>query len=130
MPEATPAVPGQDQQQAPLGHSSITGPTPNKGYEAAAKQRLGVVLKQLTGMLDLVGPTSDIGKKVLKWISEMSKMVQPGEVSQASERSQIERMALQNTQQGQNVAQMRGGAQQPQQGQPQQAQPPQPGAMQ
>lgn len=119
----TPAQAAPEQpQQPPFGQSSVTGPTPNKGYEAAAKQRLGLVIKQLTDMLQMTGATSDLGKEILKWISGMSKHVQPGEVSPASERSNIERMAMQNAQQGSQVSQQRmqgqppAGGQQPMQG--------------
>lgn len=113
MPDTPAPGASEPQQQTPFGQSSITGATPNKGYEAAAKQRLGLVIKQLTDMLQMAGATTDLGKDILKWINAMSKHVQPGEVSPASERNNIERMAMQNAQQGGQVAQMRGGQQQP-----------------
>ena len=113
-PPAAGAAPGQ-AQAAPFGASPATGPTPNKGFEAAAVQRLGLVLKQLTDLLQLAGAGSEIGKDVLKMLNIAAKHVQPGAVSPASEKNNIERMALQNAQQGQQAGQMRqqmaGGAQ-------------------
>ena len=119
MPAITPAAgaPGQPNQ-APFGASPATGPTPNKGFEAAALQRLGLVIKQLTDLLGLAGAGSDVGKDVLKMLNIATKHVPPGSVSPAAEKNNIERMAMQNAQQGQMAGQMRqqppGGAPPPQ----------------
>ena len=122
MPAITPAAgaPGQPTQ-APFGASPATGPTPNKGFEAAALQRLGLVIKQLTDLLGLAGAGSDVGKDVLKMLNIATKHVPPGSVSPAAEKNNIERMAMQNAQQGQQAAQMRqqgGGQPQAPQGAP------------
>ena len=108
MPAITPAAgaPGQSSQ-APFGASPVTGPTPNKGFEAAAMQRLGLVIKQLTDLLGLAGAGSEIGKDILKMLNIATKHVPPGSVSPAAEKNNIERMAMQNAQQGQMAGQMR-----------------------
>lgn len=82
-----------------MGVSSATGPTPNKGYEASAMQGVGVILKQLYNLLPMAGPSSDIGKTILKAITELSKHVPPGSVTPAAERNSIDQMAIKNAQQ-------------------------------
>ena len=81
-----------------MGVSPATGPTPNKGYEAAAMQRLGLVIKQLTEILPLAGASSDIGKTVLDVLTKLTKHVPAGSNSQASERNAIDQMAMKNAQ--------------------------------
>jgi hypothetical protein len=109
MPEMTPAG-GGPAQQAPFGTSPAAGPTPNRGYEAAAAQRLGVILKQLEQLLPLAGSGSELGKDVLKMINMASKHVPAGAVTPAAERNNIQRMATQNTQNQQLMQQARQGA--------------------
>ncbi len=106
MPEQTPAAatqrpPGQPGQggQPPFGVSPASGPTPNKGLEAAALQRLGSITKQLTELLSLSGAMSDVGKVVLEVLPKLTKLVPPGSVSPASEKNHIEQMQMKNTQQ-------------------------------
>jgi len=102
MPEPVPAGSGlprpQQTQSPPMGVSPATGPTPNKGYEAAAMQRLGLVIKQLTDILPLAGATSDIGKTVLDVLGKLAKHVPAGSNTQASERNAIDQMAMKNAQ--------------------------------
>jgi hypothetical protein len=99
-----------------MGVSSVTGPTPNKGYEAAAIQRLGSMVNQLTEMLPMVGATSELGTLIMDTIKKFAKHVPPGASSPASERNNIQRMGMQNAQNMQLMQQMKPGAQ-PQQGQ-------------
>ena len=119
MPMQTPgAQSGQQQTAPPNGSSPATGPTQNKGYEAAGLQRLGSVIKMMTDLLPLVGATSDIGKELMASMTKLSKFVPAGSVSPAADRSNIEQAAMRNTQnnaQMQAVQQMRqqGGAPQP-----------------
>ena len=94
-----------------MGVSPATGPTPNKGYEAAAIQRVGLIIKQLTDLLPMAGATSDIGKTVMKAINDLAKHVPPGSTSPAAEKNSIEQMAMRNAQQSQMMQQMRPGAQ-------------------
>lgn len=93
-----------------MGVSSATGPTPNKGYEAAGQQRMGLLLKMATEILPLVGATSEGGKVLLDIIGKLSKVVQPGSNTQASERNAIDKMAMQNAQQSQMMRQMQPGS--------------------
>ena len=127
MPDATPAsapgapsspptsgTPGQPPaKQAPFGSSPATGPTPNRGYEAAAAQKLGLVLKQLGEMIPLAGATSEMGMAIMDMIKKGSKFVPQGSVTPAAEKNQIDNMAMKNTQ---NNAQMQAIMQQKQQG--------------
>lgn len=103
MPETTPAVAPQQPQQPPFGVSAATGPTPNKGYEAAAAQRLGIVIKQLEELVPMAGATSDIGKAVLKALDSLVKFVPAGSVNPAAQKNNIEQLAMKNTQQNQQM---------------------------
>jgi hypothetical protein len=110
MPETAPAAAPQ-QQQAPFGQSPATGPTPNKGFEAAAAQRLGMVVKQLEEIIGTAGATSEIGQAALKMLNIGVKMVPPGAVSPASAKNNIEQMAMKNTQQAQQMAALKAQSQ-------------------
>jgi hypothetical protein len=78
-------------------------------------QRLGVILKQLEELVPLAGSASDLGKDVLKMIQMASKHVPAGSVTPASQKSNVDRMAMQNAQQNQQVQAMRQQQAQPQQ---------------
>ena len=114
MPPTAPAAP-QPQAQAPNGVSPATGPTPNKGFEAAAAQRLGLVIKQLEELIPMAGATTDIGKACLDALNKLVKYVPAGSVSPASAKNNIEAMAMKNSQQNQQMqalkAQSAGGGQ-------------------
>jgi len=99
------AAPGRPQQ-APMGVSSVTGPTPNRGYEAAALQQLGSILQRLTQIQPMVGVTSDIGKVVHKMIGDLAKIVPDGINNPASERNQLQQAMMQNQQQMAQAQQM------------------------
>lgn len=109
MPTPNPTAPGAPQQP-PFGQTPVTGPTPNKGFEAAALKRVGLVVKQLTETLQLAGATSDVGKDILKAINMLVKHVPSGAVTPADEKASLERMQMQNTQNGQMQQQMKQGA--------------------
>lgn len=102
MPEAgQPAGMGfprpQPSQNAPMGVSPATGPTPNKGYEAAAQQKTGMVIKQLQEIAVLAGAT-ELGKVINEVLGKLLKVVVPGSNSQASDRNAIDQMAMKNMQ--------------------------------
>ncbi len=120
MPQTAPAAP--QQQQPPFGTSGATAPTPNKGYEAAAAQRLGLVIKQLEELVSLAGATSEVGQAALKMLNIGVKLVPAGSVSPAASKNNIEQMAMRNQQQNQQMQQLK---QQGQQGQQPAQQPPQ-----
>ena len=125
MQAQSPAA-GPQQQQAPFGASPATGPTPNKGFEAAAAQRLGLVIKQLEELVSMAGATSEVGQAALKMLNIGVKLVPAGSVTPAAQKNQIESMAMKNAQQNQQMQALKqqrmqggqGGAQQPQPGQP------------
>jgi hypothetical protein len=106
IPTAAPPQPAGGQappKQAPFGSSPATGPTPNRGYEAAAAQKLGLVLKQLGELIPMAGATSELGMAIMDMIKKGSKFVPEGSVTPAAEKNQIDNMAMKNTQ---NNAQM------------------------
>lgn len=102
-------LPGSGPQTPPMGTSPATGPTPNRGYEAAAVQRLGIVVKQLTDLLPLVGGTSELGQEIMKTIQKLAKHVQPGAVSPAGEKNQLQQALMQNEKNRSMMQQMGGG---------------------
>ena len=110
MQAPAPAAPGGQPPQPPFGSTPATGSTPNKGYEAAGLQKLGVVVKQLESLLPEVGAGSDIGKAVLESLNKLVKFVPNGSVTPAAQKNSIEsqqRQMAQNNQQMQAVQQMR-----------------------
>ena len=112
MPQVNPApaAPGQKPPQPPFGATPATGATPNKGYEAAGLQKLGVVVKQLEALLPEVGASSDVGKAVLDSLNKLVKFVPAGSVTPAANKNSIEaqqRQAAQQNQQMQAVQAMR-----------------------
>ncbi len=125
MPETTPAA---APQQPPFGQSPASGPTPNKGFEAAAAQRLGIVIKQLEELVSMAGATSEVGQAALKMLNIGVKLVPAGSVTPAAQKNNIEQMAQKNAQQNQQMQALKaqrmqgqGGAPQPGQQMPQAA---------
>lgn len=111
-PQAPAAVPGGQPAQPPFGTTSATGPTPNRGYEAAGLQRLGLVVKQLEELIPMFGAASEPGKACLDALNKLVKLVPAGSVSPASEKSNIENMAMRNTQANQQMQAIKQQAQQ------------------
>ena len=101
------AAPPAGGQQPPFGTSPATGPTPNKGFEAAGLQQLGLAIRQLEKLVPMLGVGSEPGKDVMKALNMLSKHVPSGAVTPAAEKNSIEKMAMQNAQQGQQMQQMR-----------------------
>ena len=102
----TPAAPSS-QQEAPFGTSPATQPVPNRGYEAAAASRLGLVVQMLDDLLKLAGSSSDIGRAVLDALRILVKHVPPGSVTPAASQANTQRLALQNQQQNQQMQALR-----------------------
>lgn len=122
MPLA-PAAPGGQPQQPPFGSTPATGATPNRGYEAAGLQKLGVAVKQLEALLPELGASSEAGQAVLKALNSLVKFVPQGSVTPAAQKNSIEaqqRNMAQNNQQMMALKQrmMAQGGGQPQGGQP------------
>lgn len=106
MPELAPAPAAQQSQQPPFGATPVSQASPNRGYEAVALQKLGLIGKQLTEILNLVGYSSDVGKEVLEMLRKISKLT-PSDANAAQERRTIEQMAMKNTQQNQQMQAMK-----------------------
>lgn len=104
-----------------MGVSSMTGPTPNNGYEAAGLQKLGMVVKMLTDILPLLGAGSEGGQAVLKALGSLAKLVPTGSVSPAGERNSLQSILMQNAQQNQQMKLLQQRAMTPQPQQPAQA---------
>ena len=103
MPLPAPAAPGQQPQQ-PFGSTPATGATPNKGFEAAGLQKLGMVVKQLESILPEVGAGSDVGKAVLESLNKLVKFVPAGSVTPAAQKNSIEAMQRQAAERNQQAA--------------------------
>jgi hypothetical protein len=124
MPIPAPAPPGGQPQQPPFGQTPATGSTPNKGFEAAGLQKLGVVVKQLEGLVAELGSSSEPGQAVLKALSSLVKFVPAGSVTPAAQKNSIEAQQRTLSQNNQQMAALKqramqgqgGGAQQPPQG--------------
>lgn len=99
-----------------MGTSPVTQATPNKGYEAAGLQQLGVVVKRLESMIPLFGSTSEPGKAVMECLKKLAPFVPAGSVSPAAERNSLQQQMEKNAQNNQQMAAMRQGG--PQGGQP------------
>lgn len=104
MPIPAPAAPGGQPSQPPFGTTSAVGSTPNKGYEAAGLQKLGVVVKQLESLLPEVGAGSDVGKAVLDALNKLVKFVPSGSVTPAAQKNAIEAQMRQQAQGNQQMA--------------------------
>jgi hypothetical protein len=125
MPTPAPAPgaapPGGQPQQPPFGQTPATGATPNKGYEAAGLQELGVIVKQMEKILPQLGASSEPGQAILKALNSLVKFVPAGSVTPAAQKNSIEaqqRNMAQNNQQmmalKQRMMQGQGGGGQPQ----------------
>ena len=116
MPQTAPAATQPQQpQQPPFGSSGATAPTPNKGYEAAAAQRLGLVIKQLEELVSLAGATSEVGQAALKMLNIGVKLVPAGAVTPAAQKNSLDQMQMKNQQQNQQMQALKAQSQQGQQ---------------
>ena len=124
MPEAAPAAnPNQAPKTPPMGNAAAAQPTPNRGYEAAGLQRLGLIMQQLSEIAPMLGVGHEAYNGIQDFIKKVSKFVPPGSVTPAAQNQMIQRLSQsqqQNNQQMQALAQQRAAGQG---GQPQQQQP-------
>ena len=117
MPQATPAPNPNQASQNPTGPTAAPQPTPNRGFEAAALQELGLVVQRLQQIALQAGAGSDVGKAATDAVAKLAKFVPPGSVTPAAQRQMIEKLSqsqTQNNQQMQALAQMRQQQAQPQ----------------
>ena len=98
---------GMTQGQPQFGSSPVTGPTQNRGFQAAGLQKLGVALKILEETIPLLGAVSDPGKDVLQAVQRLSKHIQPGQVSPAAEKQTLSALMTKAAQAGPQIAAMR-----------------------
>jgi len=75
--------------------------------EAAAGQKLGLVLNLLVMMVPQVGVNSPLGKDLIDTIQKLGKHVPPGSVSPASQNNDIQNLQMRNAQQNQQMQAMR-----------------------
>jgi hypothetical protein len=66
-----------------------------------------MVIKQLEEIIGTAGAASEIGQAALKMLNIAVKMVPPGAVTPASAKNNIDQMAMKNTQNMQQMAQMK-----------------------
>lgn len=107
MPDSQPLQAGgqpQEAQKPPMGSSPATGPVPNKGFEAAGLQRLGVITKQLEEMLPLVGASSPLGQDILDALKKFTKHVPAGSVSPQAQKNTLEQALMKSIQNGQQMS--------------------------
>jgi hypothetical protein len=103
-----PSAGGAASPQAPMGVSSATGPTPNKGYEAQVVQTLGVFASKLPEMISMVGFSSDLGKELTNIMTKLAKHLPSGGGNDpTSERNVLNRMQQTNAQNMQQVQQVK-----------------------
>ena len=74
-------------------------------------QRVGVLVKAMTELLPQVGMQSELGQALHKAIGILGKHVPPGSTSNAAEKNQIAKMAIQNQQNGAMQQQLKQGGQ-------------------
>lgn len=75
-------------------------------------QRLGSVVKTLEELVPMLGAATPPGKAVLEALTKLIKLVPAGSVSPASEKANIEQMAMRNTQANQQMQALKAQAQQ------------------
>lgn len=73
----------------------------------AGLQGLGVALKQLETLVPKLGAGSDAGRDVLKCITMLAKHIQPGSVTPAGERNELQSQMMRQQQAAQQMARMR-----------------------
>lgn len=76
------------------------GATPNKGFEAAGLQKLGVLVKEMESLIPMFGVGSEVGKAVYDAIGKLMKHIPQGAVSPASNRNVVQDMLMKATQNG------------------------------
>jgi hypothetical protein len=77
-------------------------------------QRVGVLVKAMAEILPQIGATSEMGQTLMKCMTMLAKHVPPGSTTNAAEKNSIEKMAIQNQQNGAMQQQMKQpGGQQP-----------------
>lgn len=103
MPETAPPPAKPSSDGAPFGSTPATSATPNKGFEAAALQQVGVVVNQLVKIMAGVGANTEVGKAIMKILPTLSKLVPAGAVTPAGERQQLQKQMMEALQRNQGM---------------------------
>jgi hypothetical protein len=103
MPTAPPSPQGSSDGPS-FGNTPVTSATPNRGFEAAALQKVGLLAHEMSRLLTDVGPTSEVGRVLAKILPQLLKLVPPGSVSPAGEKNQLQQMMLGSQQRNQQMA--------------------------
>ena len=107
-PSSASPPPPQGGGQPPFGSSPATGPTPNRGFEAAGMQKLGLIIKQLNEILPMLAPASDAWKATHDALGKLVKAM-PDPSSPASDKTNIQQMAMKQAQNAAMAQKMQAG---------------------
>lgn len=90
-----------------MGNSPAVGPVPNEGLQAAALQKVGVLLKISQAALQEAGAASDVGKTLLEVMTKLAKLVPTGSVTPAGTRNVLDQAQRQNIQNNSQIQMLR-----------------------
>lgn len=96
MPAARPGQP-------PIGTSPATQPTQNAGMQAAAMQKVGVIIDAMGQAIAEAGAASEVGQALADCIKKLGKYAQPGAVSPAAKNNVIEQLRMRQAQAGPQI---------------------------
>lgn len=94
-----------------MGSSPATGPTANKGFEAAGLQQLGMVVKQLERLIPMLGAATEPGAAALKALNALAKFVPAGSVTPSAEKNMAEQTQMKAIQNNQMMQALKQGGQ-------------------
>ncbi len=94
-------------RQGSGGSMPGSSPVPNAGLHAAGLALIGKIVKGMEMAVPLVGSTSDAGQALISALKSLGKFVQPGESSPGIEKTENDRMQMQQRQMGPAVAAQR-----------------------
>lgn len=109
-PGLMPPPGARPPQAGAPGPTPGTMPTPNQGQHVAGLAMIGVIVKLMERAIPLLGAGTEAGRDLVKSLSSLSRHVPAGALSPGIENTAIERLALQNRQNGPQVAAMRAAA--------------------
>lgn len=100
------AQPPGGAKPPPFGSSPATQPTPNRGAEAAAMQKLAMGVKLIGDAMAQAGAASELGQNIMKHLQGLAKLVPVGGSTPTSDKNTLEQAQLKNAQQNQMMQQM------------------------
>jgi len=118
MTPPTPASAGKPQpgqasqmKQPPMGQSSATQPTSNRGSQAQALQQVAAAIKFLEQAMSSVGAASELGAKIHDALGKLIKISPAGSSSPAGEKNAMQNAMMQQAQQNKAMQAMRAQSQ-------------------